>query len=166
MKVLSKLKNSAFLQFVKFGMVGLVNTAVSYVIYLVCYYVFHISIHVAYFWGFVISVFVAYLLQNRFVFQEDDTAESRVWWKVLIKTYISYVFTGLILAELLLTLWITVIDIGQYLGGVAEWLTCFGIVISPSDLGVAIAPFINMVITIPTNFCINKFWAYRQKKSK
>lgn len=164
MEVANKSKNFSLIQFIKFGMVGLVNTAVSYIIYLVCYYVFHISVHVSYFWGFVISVFVAYLLQNRFVFKEDQTAESRVWWKVLIKTYISYAFTGLILAELLLTLWIAVIDIGQYLGGVSFWLTQFGIRIGADDLAVTIAPFINMIITIPTNFCINKFWAYRQKK--
>lgn len=157
--------NSQIIQFIKFGLVGLVNTVVSYIIYLVCYYVFHISINTAYFWGFVISVLVAYLLQNRFVFKEDEGGEKRVWWKVLIKTYISYIFTGLILSELLLTLWVNIIYMEQYLAGISVWLQRFNLNIGAHDLAVTVAPFLNMVITIPTNFCINKFWAYRQKKT-
>lgn len=32
------------------------------------------------------------------------------------------------------------------------------------DLAVSLAPFLNMVFTIPINFCINKFWEYKQKR--
>ena len=83
---------------------------------------------------------------------------------MLIKTYISYSFTGLFMTELLLLLWINVINLGQYLGGVCEWLLGFGIIFEPQDLAASLAPLLNMVITIPVNFIINKFWAYRQKK--
>lgn len=120
--------------------------------------------HIANITGFVITVFTAFLLQNKFVFKQDENGEKRVWWKVLIKTYISYSFTGLFLTELLLMLWINVIDLGQYLGGVCEWLTGFGVNFEPQDLAASLAPILNMVITIPLNFVINKFWAYRQKK--
>lgn len=157
-------KFSALWQFIKFGMVGAFNTILNYLIYNFCYYVFNSGVHIANIAGFVITVFSAYLLQNRFVFRQDDTAEKRVWWKVLIKTYISYSFTGLFLTELLLLFWINIINLGQYLGGLCEWLTGFGLNFKPEDLAASLAPLLNMVVTIPLNFIINKFWAYRQKK--
>lgn len=159
-------KLAALWQFVKFGLVGAFNTVFSYVIYNFCYYVLHTGVHVANIVGFVITVFSAYLLQSRFVFRQDEGGEKRVWWKVLIKTYISYSFTGLFLTELLLMLWINVINLGQYLGGLCEWLEGFGVNFAPQDLAASLAPILNMVVTIPTNFVINKFWAYRQKKPK
>lgn len=158
-------KFAALLQFIKFGLVGLLNTFLSYAIYNFCYYVLHTGVHIANIIGFVITVFVAFLLQSKFVFKQDEGAEKRVWWKVLIKTYISYSFTGLFLTELLLFLWINVINLGQYLGGMCEWLAGFGINFEQQDLAASLAPLMNMVITIPLNFIINKFWAYRQKKS-
>ncbi|MGN1340555.1 MAG: GtrA family protein [Oscillospiraceae bacterium] len=157
-------KLAALWQFVKFGMVGAFNTIFSYIIYNFCYYVFHSGVHIANITAFVITVFSAYLLQSRFVFKQDKNGEKRVWWKVLIKTYISYSFTGLFLTELLLMLWLNVINLGQYLGGACEWLAGFGMNLQPQDLAASLAPILNMVITIPTNFLINKLWAYRQKK--
>ncbi len=87
-----------------------------------------------------------------------------MWWQVLIKTYISYAFTGLFLTEVLLILWLNILDISQYLGVVCELLAQYGVNFSAEDLAVSIAPFLNMIFTIPINFVVNKFWAYRQKK--
>lgn len=150
-------------QFIKFGLVGAVNTVLNYLIYNLCYHVLHTGVHIANITGFVITVFIAFLLQSRFVFTQDENAQKRVWWKVLIKTYVSYSFTGLFLTELLLILWLDIIDIGQYLGGVCAWLSDRGIDFTQSGLAASAAPLLNMVITIPLNFIINKFWAYRQK---
>lgn len=158
------LNRSGLWQFIKFGLVGALNTVVSYVVYSICYYVFHTSVHVGNVMGFIISVFTAFLLQSRFVFKESEDGEHRVWWQVLIKTYISYAFTGLFLTELLLILWLNVLNIGQYLVPITDMLAGYGFNMKPEDLAVSIAPFLNMVFTIPINFCVNKFWAYRQKK--
>ena len=70
----------------------------------------------------------------------------------------------LFLTALLLWLWIDVIRLGDHLGGVCEWLAGYGFEFAPKDLAASLAPLLNMVITIPLNFIINKFWAYRQKK--
>ncbi len=156
-------KFAAFIQFIKFGLVGALNTVLNYLIYNFCYYVFNSGVHVANFVGFVITVFIAYILQSRFVFKQNESGEKRIWWKVLIKTYVSYSFTGLFLTEVLLLLWINVINIGQYLGEASQWISNFGIEINQYDLAASLAPLLNMLITIPTNFLINKFWAYRQK---
>lgn len=164
---------AALWQVIKFGMVGVINTIVSLVVYNLCYHVLHTNEHVANVAGFVVSVFNAFLLQNKFVFKENEDGEKRVWWKVLIKTYISYSFSGLFLTELLLTLWLHVIHIEQYTGSLTTWLNqimLFGHVPFANwdnlKTAVTIAPLLNMVITIPINFCINKFWAYRQKKKE
>lgn len=157
-------KWTALWQLIKFGLVGVSNTVVSYVVYSVCYYVLHTNVHVANIAGFIISVLNAYFWQSRFVFRETDDGEHRVWWQVLAKTYVSYAFSGLFLTEVLLILWLNVIHLGQYLGGISDWLAGFGLSFEPNDLAVSLAPFLNMIITIPINFCINKFWAYRQKK--
>lgn len=157
-------KLAALWQFVKFGMVGAFNTVLNYIIYNFCYYVFHSGAQVANLVGFVISVLSAFLLQSKFVFRQDENAEKRVWWKVLIKTYISYSITGLFLTALLLWLWLDVINLGSHIGGLCDWLAGIGLKFQPEDLAASLAPLLNMFITIPLNFVINKFWAYRQKK--
>lgn len=159
-------KFAAFWQLIKFGLVGVCNTLVSYTVYSVCYHLLHTNVHVANITGFVISVFTAFLLQSRFVFKESENGAHRVWWQVLIKTYISYAFTGLFLTEVLLILWLNVLHIEQYLAFLTVWMAGYGIVMTPKDLAVSLAPFLNMVFTIPINFCVNKFWAYRQKEKK
>ena len=159
------------LQVIKFGMVGVINTLVSYLTYSLFYYVFHTNEFIATAAGFVVSVFEAFCLQSKFVFKESEDGEKRVWWKVLLKTYVSYSFTGLFLAEVLVFVWMKLVHLDLYIGGIAEMLRSIHIfgrqIFSAAnnyDLAVSMVPFLNMAITIPINFCINKFWAYRQKK--
>lgn len=149
-------------QFIKFGIIGAFNTVVSYTVYSISYHLFNFSAQISNVFGFVISVFSAFLLQGRFVF--NDGGEKRVWWKVLIKTYASYAFTGLVLTSFLLWLWLDLIDLGQYFGTASVYLSEVGINMSGTDIAASIAPFMNMVITIPLNFLINKFWAYKSTK--
>ncbi|MBQ4270516.1 MAG: GtrA family protein [Clostridiales bacterium] len=163
-----KKKGGWILQAIKFGIVGLVNTFVSYGVYTFCYYVLGTNEHVGNIMGFIISVFNAWIWQSKFVFKEDESGEKRVWWKVLIKTYISYSFTGLFLTEMLLIFWLNILSIQDHLGSVMDWVNGFGIITfgNTYDFAVSLAPFLNMVITIPINFVMNKFWAYRQKGKK
>lgn len=106
---------SIFIQFIKFGLVGVSNTIVSGLIYFLFNQVFFPGIWLlASIVSWVISVFWAFMLQNVFVFKEDQNAEHRVWWKTLLKTYTAYAFTGLFLSNILLFLWVNVIDIAQY----------------------------------------------------
>ena len=162
-------KKAALWQFIKFGLVGVSNTLVNYIVYIIfvalgAHYV------VANTLGFIISVLNAYFWGSRFVFKEDKAKEKRVWWKVLLKTYAAYFF-GFLLNTVLLWLWITVLNVGQYFGFVGDilnWVTgLFGSqpgVYTPEKLSQIVAPIINIFVTVPINFVINKFWAYRQKK--
>lgn len=125
-------------QFIKFGIVGLSNTLISYVVYVVLVY---LKMHyiLANIMGFLVSVLNAYYWNNKYVFKEQE-GEQRVWWKTLGKTFLSYAGTGLVLSNVLLVVWV-------------DWL----------GISEIIAPIINLLITVPLNFIMNKYWAFRQK---
>lgn len=129
-----------FMQFVKFALVGLSNSLISYVVYLIS---IKLGLHyqIANFLGFTISVFNAFYWSNKYVFTEDK--ENRSILKTFVKTYISYAGTGLLLAGLLLILWLDILHLPEFLG-----------------------PILNLCITVPLNFIINKYWAYRSHGKK
>ena len=132
------------LQFIKFGLVGVSNTVISYVVYLIVLFFLRnlgllpeIDYLVAQFFGFLISVLSSFYLNRKFVFHAEDAAP---WFKMLLKTYASYAFTGLFLNSLLAVVWV-------------EWL----------NISKLIAPLLNLLISIPINFLLNKFWAFKRK---
>lgn len=132
-------KLRVFSQFVKFGLVGLSNTAISYITYVICVY---LGMH--YFFantlGFIISVLNSFYWNNKYVFICEN-GEKRPWLPALIKTFISYGSTGILLASILLYVWVDLMHISEY-----------------------IAPLINLIITIPLNFILNKLWAFKSNK--
>ena len=137
----------SFLQFVKFGLIGLTNTLISYAIYvatvLLCqtlgvlpktdYILGQIL-------GFLISVLWSFFWNRRYVFKPEDGEEISVG-KALLKTYMSYAFTGLVLSPGLTVVWVEVLHVPKL-----------------------VAPIISLVVTVPLNFMLNKFWAFRGKK--
>lgn len=128
-----------FIQFVKFGIVGLSNTFISYIVYLIGLL---IGMHylVGSVLGFVVSVLNSFYWNNKYVFKENG-GEKRSLLKTLIKTFMAYALTGLVLANILLVIWVDVLHIPKVIG-----------------------PGINLLITIPLNFIINKLWAFKEKE--
>ena len=138
-----------FLQFVKFALVGVTNTVISYLINAGTLFILdklglfpNIDIYIGNTVAFILSVLWAFMLSNKFVFKEDETKEKRVWWKTLIKTYLAYAFTGLGLSNLISFVGVNIFHLSKY-----------------------IPPLINLVVAVPINFVLNKFWAYGQKKT-
>lgn len=137
----------AFMQFIKFGIVGLSNTVISYVLYvisLVSFQKMEIFVNADYFIAqvvsFILSVLWSFYWNNKFVFNIEE-GQHRSIWKALIKTYISYSFTGLFLNSILLVLWVQVFHISEF-----------------------IAPIINLLVSVPLNFIINKLWAFKSEE--
>lgn len=132
------------LQFIKFGVVGVSNTIISYGLNVLTLLVLR---PIAVSWDYILGNIIAFLLSvlwsfywnNRFVFAVQG-GKRRALGKTLLKTYIAYGFTGIILNNFLSWLWISVIGISKY-----------------------IAPLINLIVSVPLNFVINKFWAFKQK---
>ena len=135
-------QQKAFIQFVKFGIVGVSNTLLSYVINvaaLLALSPFRLTwdYFAANVIAFVLSVAWSFFWNNKYVFKPAE-GEKRNIWAALLKTYISYAVTGLALANILSYIWVDVIGISKY-----------------------IAPLLNLVISVPVNFLLNKLWAFK-----
>lgn len=158
-EILNNPKFTAFIQFIKFCIVGVSNTLISYGIDMLCFYVLFafsdfkgvvsllgkigvtvtaqtIKVVFASILAFVISVTNSYFWNNRFVFKSGNQG-FKSHFKSYIKTFLCYAITGLIISPV-----------------IKAWLVGFGI-------SYAIASFGSLVITIPINFILNKFWAFK-----
>lgn len=128
-------------QFIKFGVVGVSNTIISYVLNVAIIiflrpYCFSWDYVVANTIAFFLSVLWSFYWNNRYVF--SDSNEQRSTIHSLIKTYIAYSFTGVLLSNILSYVWINVFEISKY-----------------------VAPLINLLICVPLNYIINKYWAFK-----
>lgn len=125
-------------QFTKFGFVGGVNTILSLLIYWVCV---GLGLHylLANLIAFLITVAISYILNNIFTFRTDN---GKVRWSVytLLKVYASYFLTGIVINSGLLWFWNDCVGINEN-----------------------VSPILNLIITIPLNFILNKIWAYGDK---
>ena len=137
------------MQFVKFGIVGLSNTVISYVIYVAALLLFqengwlvNVDYLVAQVIAFVLSVLWSFYWNNKYVFKQDEDEERNIL-QALLKTYISYAFTGLFLNSVLSWIWVDIVHIPKLF-----------------------AHIINLLISVPLNYVMNKFWAFGKKNEK
>lgn len=157
-------KLSSLIQFIKFGLVGVSNTAISYGIEMLCYYVLfkntkfigilnllallgistdgnNVKIVITTIIAFVVSVSNSYFWNNRYVFGSGKKSFSE-HFKTYFKTFACYGITGLILSPIIKFL-----------------LTKISVPFFIASLGA-------LVITIPLNFVMNKFGAFKSKPTK
>ena len=120
-------------QFLKFGIVGLTNTAISLGIYYLFIYFNKDLYIVGNTVGFIVSVLNAYYWNNKYVFEKKEKGHL----KPIIKTFLSY-GTTFLLSTALLFIMVNYLSVSEY-----------------------IAPIINLIITIPLNFLLNKFWSFK-----
>lgn len=130
---------NSLIQFVKFCVVGLTNTIIGYVVYTICVY-FGMHYLLANVVGFIVSVVNAFYWSNKYVFRKGSF-EYRNIYASFFKTVLSYASTGIVLNSILLWLLIDRMHISEY-----------------------VAPIIILIITVPTNFMMNKYWSFKTKK--
>lgn len=150
------------MQFIKFGLVGISNTLISEGIYVavVCLRGHYV---LANFLGFVISVLNAYYWGNKYVFKEQEDKEKRVWWKTLLKTYVAY-SGGFLLELLCLFFFVDLLNISQYMNPLVELVHRIGLTgLDAQVVGELLAKALTIVVVVPVNYLVNKYWAYRQK---
>lgn len=125
-----------FWQFFKFGLVGLSNTAVSMGVYYLFLWLNPDLYMLGSILGTVASIANAFIWNDLFVFS-GNARDIKSVLKRLGKTYVSYGGTSLLSTVLL-------------------WLE-----VSLFKVDKVIAPVVNLIITIPLNFIINKLWTFR-----
>ncbi|GHV83438.1 sugar translocase [Spirochaetia bacterium] len=135
-KLIQFIKNN-FLQFLKFGVVGLSNTLVSYGVYYVCVRFFDIHYIAANIIAFIIAVLNSFYWNKKFVFK--GLSGKKEHFKALLKLYITNVFTGVFLSNALLFIEVELLGIDKY-----------------------IAPLINIAAIMPVNYLISKYWAFNK----
>ena len=129
------------MQFIKFCIVGLSNTLIGYLVYTVCVY---LGMHylLANLVGFLVSVVNAFYWSNKYVFVKGNGEYRNLFWS-FIKTILAYASTGIVLNSILLWLLIDELHLSEYL-----------------------APLLILMVTVPTNFIMNKYWSFKTKKAE
>lgn len=150
--MMDKLKNlveddwkATFVQFVKFGLVGVSNTAISYGVEMLCFYVLLVHSPMPDSWkvivtsaaAFIVSVTNAYFWNNRFVFKSGQRKHWRAHLAAYVKTALCYALTGLVLSP-----------------AIKMFLVNRGV-------PYYIASLATLIVSIPLNFVMNKFWAFK-----
>jgi len=126
------------LQFIKFSMVGVLNTLIALAIYYLFIWI-HYSITMALLGqsvGWVVGVLNAFLLNRMFVFKDS----KELWWKILIKLYLAYAIS------LGITLVLTFV------------------LIEIAGISAIITPLLILFVTVPFNFLVSKYWSFRRNE--
>ena len=138
MKQLLQRVDDSYMQFmkelVKFALVGCSNVAINLIGY---WLLMALGMHyiLAYGVSYMVSVVNAYFLSNRFVFKEEPGQERNALAS-MAKVFLIYVGT-FVFSEVMLTIQIDYLEVPA-----------------------GVAPIINLVITSPATFLLNKYWAF------
>ena len=119
-------------QFLKFCIVGVSNTGVYLGTYCLLLYLGTYYL-LANIVGFIVSVFNAYIWSKKYVFKPKQKSNTQI----LIRTYTAYGCTTLVSTCLIY--------------GMVEYM----------GISKYVAPLISLLITIPLNFVLNKFWSFK-----
>lgn len=135
------------LQFFKFCMVGVTNVAVSYLVNIATLFLLgalwpglKYDYMIANTTAFLVAVYWSFFWNSRKVFH-FSTRDKALRRKALLKSYMCYGFSGIIVNNVLSTIWINVLGISKL-----------------------VAPLLNLLVTIPLNYFTNKKWAFAEGK--
>jgi gtrA family protein len=120
-------------KFIKFAIVGFGNLFISLITYYILVF-FSINYQIANVGGFITGSLNGYIWNRIWVFKNSKKNLSSI-----VKFYFSYLSTWL-LSAILLYIWIEIFNISD-----------------------KIAPIINVVITTPINYFMNKYWVFKYK---
>ncbi len=156
-------------QFIKFGLVGVSNTAISYGIDQLFYYVVFrnstmdekLKITLVSALAFFVSVTNSYFWNNRFVFKSENKKSIGQHLYAYFKTVICYALTGLVLSP---AIKVALSDVAMPMRVVSR-LPSF-LFADGNRLPYWVLSIVPLIISIPLNFVMNKFWAFRKKNDK
>ena len=99
--------------------------------------------------GIFFSIINAYYWNSRFVFRSEARRTFPEHLNAFLKSLLSYGLTSYAVGAALLEFWVWCLP------------RLFGISVSAAE---GIGPVINLCVTIPLNFILNKYWAFRGSK--
>ena len=156
-------------QFIKFGLVGVSNTAISYGVDQLFYYVVFrnsameekLKITIVSALAFFVSVTNSYFWNNRFVFKSENRKSVGQHLYAYFKTVLCYALTGLVLAPAI-KVWLSGVSMPESLvSRLPSFLFAEG-----NKLPYWVLSIVPLIVSIPLNFVLNKFWAFRSRDKK
>lgn len=120
-------------QFIKFGIVGVSNTAISLAIYYIFIFIDKDLYLAGNCIGFVVSVLNSYYWNNKYVFKNRNGSHI----KAICRMFMSY-GVSFVIGTILLIIFVKVLLIPE-----------------------EIAPIPIMIISVPINFILNKYWTFK-----
>lgn len=133
---LTEKQNETYMQFIGFCVVGVLNTIVGWAVYY-AFVIFDPALYlVGNVAGYICGVMNSYYWNSRFVFAKERSKSTYA----LLKTYISYGVT-LVLSTALMFILVDKLSVSEF-----------------------IAPIPTLLMTVPLNFILNKFWTFGSKK--
>ena len=136
-KVNEKAEN--FYQFFQFALVGVLNNVVYYIIYIL-FVLLNTNYILSNVIAFVVSVVNSFYWNNKYVFASEENTMGGLICS-FVKTFLCYSLTGIVLSNFLLVFWIEKIHVHKM-----------------------VAPVINLAITVPLNYLLNKYFTSQNKK--
>jgi len=131
------------MQFINFSIVGGINMLLSYLLY-VFFVWLGLHIQIANMLAFWLSVINGYVLNKYWVFKNPTgNKEKKLSDHITLVKYVLMYGFNLLLGIVLLYLYVDILHLNKY-----------------------IAPLISIPITIPMNYCLNKFWVFKKKLPK
>lgn len=130
------MKRDSVIQFLKFSIVGLSNTIVSYLVY-AALLIIGVNYIVANIVSYFAGVINSFYWNNKYVFDNERSDLSSLI-SSFSKLLASSAFTGLIINNILLYFWVSVLGISSILG-----------------------PLLNLFVTYPLNYILSKYWAFK-----
>ncbi len=121
-------------QFMKFGIVGVMNTIIDYLIFSGLVYLFHVYFLIANVISFSVAVMNSYIFNRRWTFRSDNPA-----WRKEATKFLAVNLIGLGLSEVLLSLFVHGFDLSKLL-----------------------AKALAVVVVLCWNFVGTKLWAFRR----
>lgn len=116
-------------QLFKFGIIGLINTILTYLIYTFLWHITNPTIAMAI--GYGITSVIGLTINKQWVFKSSNNLSN-----IAVKYYATYLLTWLLS------------------------VTITHLISTQSTINGQIIPLIALIITIPTNFCLSKYWVF------
>ena len=123
-------------QFIKFGIVGVMNTCSSWVIYYPLIFL-HVNYIVATTIAYILSSILGYCLNHKWVFK-SNIYDSKSVLKYYIVYGSSYVIN----------------------------ITCMWLFVDVLHFSTYLAPILTLCVTVPYNFIFNRLWVFTQKENQ
>ncbi|MDR1794439.1 MAG: GtrA family protein [Erysipelotrichaceae bacterium] len=138
-------KKNPFLQFIQFGVVGVINTTVHTVLYNIA--LPYTGYGIAQTIGFFVSSVGGFLLNKFFVFENKDKDNS-----MIVRYYCTYIFSYCLMMAL-----------SYFYEDILKLDLNFLIPVLGKTVN--ILPLMTLVVTVPVNFFLSKFWVYKKKEA-